>query len=296
LNHKAKIKIMRNISYFKVLFPILLLVTLSACPNPEEENDALSGYIYFDFSSSLFRLNTKENTVEKLTNNATQPDVMSNGNIVALEGGATGKIIITDLYGTNRKTILSHLNDQNTPHLLTLNAPRISYDQKNIAYDGYNYRPVTYVVDAVTGALIYTIGTYNNSNEHFYSPSWAPDGSLFVQGGKATNNGIYKIDKTFSSITRIDPQLSNVEFPAVSPDGSTIAFLKDFELWTMGVDGSNPTKINTNLQGISPPTWSPDSKNIAIIAYTTIYVVNLNALTIESVAENAAQYSRMSWR
>ncbi|MBI3258304.1 MAG: PD40 domain-containing protein [Ignavibacteriae bacterium] len=118
------------------------------------------------------------------------------------------------------------------------------------------------------------------------SPSWAPDGSIFVQGWTSMNNGIYKVAADFSEYERIDPDLTNVSEPSVSPDGKMIVFISDEKLWTMGIDGSNPTLLNTTATKLHMPVWSPDSKYIAVTSYGHIHIIDPNLLTHMEITQS----------
>ncbi len=275
---------------------ILLCFGFASCNTTTEPTggNKFTGHIYYTNADIISRIRLSDETVEKLMSTASQPDVMANGNIVAVEN-LQGRIMITDLTGANRTTLVSWLASGG--YRAYFGSPRISYDQKYVAYDGDNvYNPVTYVVNAQTGDLVATIGVYSNSNENYYAPSWAPDGSLIVQGPPTRNNGIYQIDKDFTSITRIDPNLTNVSLPNVSPDGTKIAFLRDAELWTMGIDGSNPTQLKTDLYQLSAPTWSPDSKHIAVTSKGTIYIVDPTALTLTEISQAYTNETQLCWK
>ena len=51
--------------------------------------------------------------------------------------------------------------------------------------------------------------------------------------------------------------------PSWSPDGSKIAFQSRWDIWTINVDGSNPTNItNTPEVGEGHPDWSPDGTKL----------------------------------
>lgn len=56
--------------------------------------------------------------------------------------------------------------------------------------------------------------------------------------------------------------------PALSPDGTTIAFISDRDgnrdLWLMNVDGSDPINVTTAMENVYAlfPEWSPDSRHL----------------------------------
>lgn len=61
--------------------------------------------------------------------------------------------------------------------------------------------------------------------------------------------------------------------PAASPLGDRIAVMStqresagNWEIWTMGVDGSDPVRITNNPAQDGLPTWSPDGKSIAFVS------------------------------
>ncbi len=52
-------------------------------------------------------------------------------------------------------------------------------------------------------------------------------------------------------------------YPHVSPDGKTVAFAVDGDLWVVPVEGGRATRLTLNEANDVKPVWSPDGKRIA---------------------------------
>jgi Tol biopolymer transport system component len=92
------------------------------------------------------------------------------------------------------------------------------------------------------------------------------------------NNEIYTSNTDGSNITRVTYDPADDDQPAWSPDGTRIAFIRNFNLFIMNADGSNVVQ-RTFSGGCGPGlTWSPDGTKIAFSEYTEsgmgIYVVS----------------------
>jgi hypothetical protein len=76
-------------------------------------------------------------------------------------------------------------------------------------------------------------------------------------------------------ITPDDPTLLGPDSPALSPDGSKIAFAAstdgnvDNDIFVANVDGSNTRPVVTDLTRTWGPTWSPNGNEIAFVCDTT---------------------------
>ncbi len=96
--------------------------------------------------------------------------------------------------------------------------------------------------------------------------------------------------------------------PAVSPDGTKVAFVSDRggtnEIYVMGIDGSNPTRLtNDPATAEFYPSWSPDGEKVVFTANITnqnnneIYVVDTDGsaaatrLTENPAFDSAPAYS-----
>ena len=61
--------------------------------------------------------------------------------------------------------------------------------------------------------------------------------------------------------------LAEGDDPAVSPDGKTVAFVKDRAIWTVPVDGSAQAKRMFYARGeCDEPQWSPDGRRLAFVS------------------------------
>ncbi|PKL84749.1 MAG: hypothetical protein CVV22_11210 [Ignavibacteriae bacterium HGW-Ignavibacteriae-1] len=276
-----------------------MVVMLTGCPDTDNpvNQSGLKGYIYYSNGGSVYRIRLNDEKDEELFSNADMPDVAADGRIVAVEAYPNTRIIVTDLTGANRVSIIESEGYKGPVHKKYFDKPRISYNQQYIAYEGDAVlNPITYIIDANDGELLLTIGDYDDSFP-CVAPSWAPDGSIYVAGWTSMNNGIYRVSADFTTMERIDPDLNNVYSPSVSPDGTKVAFICNGKLWTMNSDGSNATQINTTINNFAMPTWSPDSKNVAVTSYGTIYIIDLVALTVTEIDNAyASSGNQLCWR
>jgi Tol biopolymer transport system component len=148
-----------------------------------------------------------------------------------------------------------------------------------------------------------------------YWPSWSPDGSkiLFYQ------RGIYMMDPDGSHRMPVLPTPSgagplNFGSNAWSPDGERIVYAAASCLFTLGVDGTNPTKVTgepSPIERIFAPSWSPDGSKIVFESHIEgpgIHVVDIDGgnetrLTPEGVDDRSPAWSPdgskiafVSWR
>ena len=54
-----------------------------------------------------------------------------------------------------------------------------------------------------------------------------------------------------------------MRYPAISPDGKTIAFTFKGDIYTVPVEGGRATALTTNNSYDTQPVWSPDGQQIA---------------------------------
>jgi TolB protein len=120
-------------------------------------------------------------------------------------------------------------------------------------------------------------------------PDMAPDGSFvaFQRCGRHTC-GIYVINTDGNGLRRVDdgcrrrpPKCTDNSYPAISPDGRQIAFVRAFGrirhdqidhagIYRMRIDGSHIRKVSlpaTRTAEDGDPQWSPDGKQIVFVRH-----------------------------
>ncbi len=95
-----------------------------------------------------------------------------------------------------------------------------------------------------------------------------PGGPHIIYTNNATQVSIVSFDID-AGVINTDPNVPTTghSFPALSPDGSKIAFGANGGIWVVNNDGTNPNLIS--FEGDSQPAWSPDGATIAFSSTRT---------------------------
>ncbi len=122
-----------------------------------------------------------------------------------------------------------------------------------------------------------------DDGQEITSLSISSDGKwiVYVRGGEHSGNR----DRSMTINPAFDPVLPKVEvwslpfaggkpillaegdYPVISPAGKTVAFIKDDQVWTAPLDGTQPAKILIGTRGMSHSIrWSPDGSKLAFVS------------------------------
>lgn len=205
--------------------------------------------------------------------------------------------------GTGKSDVMDRITD-----------PEVSPDGKYLAVTIFGWGDQVFnkncvaIYDLASGELL-------TKFDEKYGGTWTPDGRLVMTGSHKTVSidgneyhskqpGIFITNQTFSTISRIDPELDDPApyHPSVSPDGKRIAFIINNHVWVMNIDGSNLKQLTTsggdNIETF--PQWSPDGKYVAAWSYktfeksyfTALAIVPANAANPVALTNNAAVWPR----
>jgi Tol biopolymer transport system component len=138
------------------------------------------------------------------------------------------------------------------------------------------------------------------------SPSWSPDGDEIVFesgiGQEATGSGdrdIFLLQVATGRVTRLTDDPARDEYPALSPDGSRIAFTRQQEsnadIYVMNADGSGVNQV-TGGEGVDlRPVWSPDGTRIAFERDGDIYVMTADGSAIMQLTDGPSEDRDPAW-
>lgn len=174
------------------------------------------------------------------------------------------EIFIMDWDGANPEKITNHRS-------ISL-SPTWSRDGKKIAYTSYVKRGRKALRNA--DLFVYEVATAKREIVSYRQginsgASFAPDNSIFLTISQGNSPNIYRIRPTGEIMTKITngpAGAMNVE-PAVSPDGTKLAFSSDRPgrpmIYISDINGGNIARLTFAGQFNASPAWSPDGKKLA---------------------------------
>src|SRR5262249_35132754 len=91
---------------------------------------------------------------------------------------------------------------------------------------------------------------------------------------RAGGSQIFLMHPDGSDVTQLTSLSTDSFSPALSPDGTRVAFVHDDadgsdHIWVMDIDGSAMTQLTFASGNQTYPTWAPDSSRIAYVATMT---------------------------
>lgn len=288
--------------------PALTLLLVCGCTNTAT-NGAAGGatggtlYINGDTRSYVYKVDLQGGTATKIAAGA-DPFVTPDGMLLCIDtnNGDLGEYTAdgTTFHTIVKKNIQAPFDQTYDDNFQN---PQLSPDGQYVAYEGQlSYTFDVYVVERATGKLVASANP-KQVGVGYVRPTWTPDNRLVVAGGP-NDVGLYVSDAGFTKFTRFDPDLSHPDQPAVSPDGTTVAFVMNDDVYTIEIDGTGLTQVTQTTDKESWPSWSPDGKSIAFYNDTTVVLfplgggdpVDMHTLNDQFTTFNAFREYQMSWR
>ncbi len=138
------------------------------------------------------------------------------------------------------------------------------------------------------------------------SPSWSSDGREIVfesgLGHEQTGSGnrdVYSIDVESGELTRLTDDPARDEYPALSPNGTKIAFTRQqdgvVDIYVMNADGAGVIQLTRGEGEGFRPAWSPDGTKIAFERNAHIYVMNADGTGVMRLTEGPAEDGEPAW-
>ena len=153
-----------------------------------------------------------------------------------------------------------------------------------------------------------------------FSSSWSPDGKQIAftsaeqfNWGPGFRRDIWVMDADGANPINLTNHDAIDETPDWSPDGRRIAFqsnrnrdwefevirVRNWEIYVMNPDGTNPINLTNHLASDGSPDWSPDGRRIAFQSdrdgNSEVYVMNANGTNPINLTNHPTKDSGPDW-
>ncbi len=141
-----------------------------------------------------------------------------------------------------------------------------SPDGTRIAFSGFKsksgYKTGVFTRSAATGGDLTRLTANRVPGFVDGHPAWSPNGRwlAFVREVDADTFGyeIFKVRSNGRRVTRLTRNAGTDQQPSWSPDGTLIVYTENFQVATMGADGTDTTILTTDdTVGHYSPSWQP---------------------------------------
>ena len=201
---------------------------------------------------------------ELLIAEASQPDFNSDGSEIAFRSWKPDQ---RGLFSSPVAEIVPW-NVQGKVHIES-GRPAWSPDDKVIAFQSYEEPDRLPRIYHTAGDSYKTILTDRSGGEFIdvfgIDPDWMPDGSIVYAERECEVCGIFNIDLDGGMIAQVTDNTAD-EAPAVSPDGSRVAFMsmrdEMWDLYVVNSDGTDLIQLTADAARDGLPVWAPDGQTI----------------------------------
>jgi hypothetical protein len=130
------------------------------------------------------------------------------------------------------------------------------------------------------------------------APAWTPDGrSLVFSSDRAGSWDLWRVDASGGEPVRLTSDPGDELEPAVSPDGTRIAYATGAGIGVLEAGGARALELE--LQAPASPAWSPDGSRLVVeasgVAGTTLVLVDPATLRVAPVAGSLPGEARPQW-
>lgn len=171
--------------------------------------------------------------------------------------------------GSGKSLLIENSND-------VLNFPDCTSSGNKIAYINTSQDKI--VVIDINGNTISTPVDFGSGPDNWSGLSWSPDGDKLIisstwQDLDGPDKDLYILSsdgngnwEAWEDAQLLTNNSAEDEYPAWSPNGDKIAYVKNADIYTINSTGDNPNNLTNSSSLENHPTWSPDSDEIAFIS------------------------------
>ena len=138
----------------------------------------------------------------------------------------------------------------------------------------------------------------NNPVQLTMGPSQDSHPALSPDGTKiafVSDDIIQVMNIASATMTVLTDSSFNAKDPAWSPDGTKIAFMSDNAIWVTDADGYNMIVLADSSFTAKDPAWSPDGTKIAFVSDNAIWVMDANGYNMIALTDDQSHASQPTW-